>query len=344
MCRWRPFPGYFSRWSTLSGFCVVNIFAVYSYAFGLFSDTLKESLGFSQSSVDVIASVGEAGLWSTFLVGLILERRSPREVYAIGSLASGVGLGFVSLAVGKVVPSNPASVGAFFYLANFGSACYAQTATTTVLRNFPATDRGKVSGFIKSIFGLSSAVLSVLYAGLFGAYGVGKFLLLLSVGVPLLGALSSIPLTAVPDKHLGYATERAQGVEPRMKFFYIWFGSVTSYLLAAAAPALLPFALPAPWTGIFLAILVLSVSAVPLLYGQVYFREATVGGPRESSTDGDGSDIGEEIRPLLRSSEWLGSMEGIGTRNLTWMQCLQVDFGPTMWYICCVIFGYPGHE
>lgn len=34
--------------------------------------------------------------------GLILERRSPREVYAIGSVASGLGLGFVSLAIGKV--------------------------------------------------------------------------------------------------------------------------------------------------------------------------------------------------------------------------------------------------
>lgn len=65
---------------------------------------------------------------------------------------------------------------------------------------------------IKSIFGLSSAVLSVLYAGLFGASGVGRFLLLLSVGVPLLGALSSIPMNVVPAKHLAYATERAQGV------------------------------------------------------------------------------------------------------------------------------------
>ena len=70
----------------------------------------------------------------------------------------------------------------------------------------------QVSGMIKSIFGLSSAVLSVLYAGLFGASGVWKFLLLLSVGVPLLGALSSIPMNVVPAKHLAYATERAQGV------------------------------------------------------------------------------------------------------------------------------------
>lgn len=34
--------------------------------------------------------------------GLILERKSSREVYAIGSIASALGLGYVSLAIGKV--------------------------------------------------------------------------------------------------------------------------------------------------------------------------------------------------------------------------------------------------
>lgn len=70
----------------------------------------------------------------------------------------------------------------------------------------------QISGMMKSIFGLSSAVLSVLYAGLFDASNVGKFLLLLSVGVPLLGAISSVPLNIVPAKHLSYATEKVQGV------------------------------------------------------------------------------------------------------------------------------------
>lgn len=33
---------------------------------------------------------------------------------------------------------------AMFYFANFGTACYAQTAQSTAVRNFPAADRGKV--------------------------------------------------------------------------------------------------------------------------------------------------------------------------------------------------------
>ncbi|CAM9499457.1 unnamed protein product [Pylaiella littoralis] len=337
--RWRLEPGYFSRWSSLSAAVVVNIFAVYAY--GLFSDTLKETLGFSQSSVDMIASIGEAGQWSTFIVGLILERKSSRQVYAIGSVASGVGLGYVSLAIGKIVPTNPALMGAFFYLANFGSACFAQTATSTVLRNFPATDRGKVAGMMKSIFGLSSAVLSVLYAGLFNASDVGKFLLLLSVGVPLLGAISSIPLNVVPTKHLSYATERFQRVEPRMKPFYNWFAAVVLFLIAAVSP--LPFALPVPWTGIFLAVLVLSVCALPYCYGCIYIRLATLGVSRENSSDCYGgeadtrsvSDVGQgmacelamdedylfgrETRPLLGTAD----VAELSRRSLTWKQCLR---------------------
>lgn len=41
---------------------------------------------------------------------------------------------------------------------------------------------------------------------------MGRFLMLLSVGVPILGLVSSVPLNVVPAKHLSYALERAQGV------------------------------------------------------------------------------------------------------------------------------------
>ncbi|CAM9915414.1 unnamed protein product [Ectocarpus sp. 12 AP-2014] len=348
--RWTLGPGYFSRWSVLAAACCVNLFTLYSYAYGLFSDTLKDSLGFSQSAVDVIASVGEAGLWSTFLVGLILERKSPREVYALGSIASGVGVGYVSLAILKVLPTNPVAMGFFFYLANFGTSCYGQSATTTVLRSFPASDRGKVAGAIKSIFGLSSAVISVLYAGLFGSVGVGRFLLFLSIGVPLVGTISSVPINVVPHKHLSYATERAQGVDPQMKPFYTWLGSVTAFLILSATPALLPFTLPVPWTGLALLLLVSTVAAVPFFYGSVYIRGSPLLLARGPSMDSDGgmereerrgSDLapcefrleddlfGREHHPLLGGpNNGNGTHAGLGRvtdtgYGYTWKECLQ---------------------
>lgn len=88
----------------------------------------------------------------------------------------------------------------------------------------------QVSGMMKSIFGLSSAVLSVLYAGLFDASNVGKFLLLLSVGVPVLGAISSVPLNVVPAKHLSYATERIQMVSQQTKQCDVGYTAVKDML------------------------------------------------------------------------------------------------------------------
>lgn len=70
----------------------------------------------------------------------------------------------------------------------------------------------QVSGLIKSVFGLSSAVLSVFYSGLFGGRNVEDLLLFLSMAVPTLATISSIPLNLVPDRHIPYAVERAQGV------------------------------------------------------------------------------------------------------------------------------------
>lgn len=138
-------------------------------------------------------------------------------------------------------------------------------------------------------------------------------------------------------------TTSGHQVEPRMEPFYIWFAAVVLFLVAAVTP--LPFALPVPWTGIVLAVLVLSVSALPFVYGHVYIVSDMLGVSREPSIDGDdggahtrgvGDDgeamagrsrldeedlVGCETYPLLGPTEGVGSLQN---RSLTWRQCLQV--------------------
>lgn len=132
-----------------------------------------------------------------------------------------------------------------------------------------------------------------------------------------------------------------------MKPFYIWFTVVTLFLVAAVTP--FPFALPIPWTGIVLAVLVLSVSALPFVYGRVYIVSDTLRASREPSMDGDDSGAHTHLRsvgdggegavdrlrldeedifaresfPLLGPTEGMGSL---GSSSLTWKQCLQVRF------------------
>ena len=144
-----------------------------------------------------------------------------------------------------------------------------------------------------------------------------------------------------------------------MKPFYIWFAAVTLFLVAAVTP--LPFELPTPWTGIVLAILVLSVSALPFAYGRVYIGSDMLRVSREPSMDGDesaalmrgvGGDgegtagrfrldeddvFGRESHPLL------GSTEGgvLGSRSLTWKQCLQVQCRFLAFFDCSKTLGAP---
>lgn len=128
-----------------------------------------------------------------------------------------------------------------------------------------------------------------------------------------------------------------------MKPFYVWFAAVTLFLVAAVMPV--PFELPVPWTGVVLAVLVLSVSALPCAYGRVYIAPDALGFSGEHSEDGDDSgthlrgigDDGEGTAGRFRLEEegvfgresypLLGSTEGVespGSRSLTWRQCLQV--------------------
>lgn len=129
-----------------------------------------------------------------------------------------------------------------------------------------------------------------------------------------------------------------------MRPFYIWFTAVVVFLIAAVSP--LPFALPVPWTGMFLAALVLSVCALPYYYGCIYIRLAVLGDSREPSLDdyGDEPDagggvsnsmaceftmedddfFGREIHPLLGSSS--ASASEFSRCSLTWRQCVQVSW------------------
>lgn len=141
--------------------------------------------------------------------------------------------------------------------------------------------------------------------------------------------------------------------------FYIWFAVLTLFLIASLAAVLLPSGLPVPWSGLLLVILVFSVSALPMLYGRVYIRDAMLGFSRESSRSIDnGGDphsadnigggiagdlrleedlFGGEVFPLLGSRDDEGAAHNADIENnsLTWKQCLRVSL--TTHQVCSCI-------
>ena len=115
---------HFSRWQSFAGVCLYVSMAGTTYAFGIYSDLLKTNLGFSQGGLDVIASVGNTGLYMSLLGGMLLDRYGLHFVIYLGGFFIFTGFLYIWLAVEGYVPADISSVSVFFFLSQFGVCCH----------------------------------------------------------------------------------------------------------------------------------------------------------------------------------------------------------------------------
>lgn len=176
----------YSRWQSFSSVCMYVSVAGTTYAFAIYSQLLQDNLGYSQTSCDLIASIGTTGLYLSLLAGLCIEKFGFKMVVYYGGIFIFVGFMYIFLAVTKVVPSNFYSVSFFYFLAQAGVCCHITTAVTVSVKLFPPESRGVAIGLSKGYFGLSTAVLSDLAGGYFDRIP-SAFLVFIAVFVPVIG-------------------------------------------------------------------------------------------------------------------------------------------------------------
>ena len=104
---------HFSRWQSFAGVCLYVSVVGTTYAFGVYSDLLQSKLGFSQNGLDVIASVGNTGLYLSLLGGVLLERFGLHAVVYLGGFLIFIGFLYIWLAVEGYVPADILSVSVF---------------------------------------------------------------------------------------------------------------------------------------------------------------------------------------------------------------------------------------
>ena len=153
----------FSRFQSFCGVCLWVSLAATSYAFGIFSQTLRYNLNYSQQSLDIIASCGNSGLYLSFFVGMSIEYYGYKSVIFFGSSCLFIGFVYIYLVVIKIIPSTMATVALFYCISQIGACCFIASAVTVSVKLFPSEARGTVLGLCKGYFGLSSATLGQLY-------------------------------------------------------------------------------------------------------------------------------------------------------------------------------------
>jgi hypothetical protein len=81
---------------------------------------LIDNLGFSQTGVDIVASVGNTGFFMYLMVGFGIEIFGLQAVVRAGGCFIFIGFVYIYLAVKEYVPADIASISIFFFISQFG--------------------------------------------------------------------------------------------------------------------------------------------------------------------------------------------------------------------------------
>ncbi len=267
-----PSDKYFNRWVILMTYQVAEAFVGLPFSMGLFAEALKDNLGFSQVHVDLVASCGQFGLWQTFLLGLLLsvtKLKYQRYYLPVAAVLLSGGLLYMGMALLSRIPASLGIMCVVWFLANIGTCIFMTASYIFNVKNFPHRDRGKICGFTKGMFGMSSAALACFFSAFFnGSNPEATFSLALSLVVFIVVLLCTIPSNAIPAYHVDYVPERAQGITPSFRLILFWFYGLILLLLAITVCDLAGMSVSFA-TGMVVLVVILSGYAIPYRYGSV---------------------------------------------------------------------------